>query len=110
MPDPCGGNERVLPSDALEAVPPEELFMRVGGDQQRRADNAIIARHAQIGSEFGSGPNESQDQCVRHLGSGFSSLGIRRIINLLNKGAVKAVSPWRWLQTRPLLINCCRTA
>jgi len=28
----------------------------------------------------------------------------------LNKGTVKAVSPWRWLHTMPLLISCCRTA
>jgi hypothetical protein len=36
MPDPCDGNQRVLPTDALEAVPPKELFMRRCGAQQRR--------------------------------------------------------------------------
>jgi hypothetical protein len=47
---------------------------------------------------------------VRRQGSCFASLGIRRIIIFLNKGAVKAVSPWRWLQTMPVLVSCCRTA
>ena len=47
---------------------------------------------------------------MRCQGSCFSSLGIRRIIIFLNKGAVKAVSPWRWLQTMPVLVSCCRTA
>jgi hypothetical protein len=42
----------------------------------------------------------------RRLGTCFSRPGICRRMNAPNMGTVKAVSPWRWLQTIPLSISC----
>lgn len=40
-------------------------------------------------------PCDRHYRCGRRLGSCFSSLGICRFMNSLNRGTVKAVSPWR---------------